>query len=277
MPIDAQKTVLKPFPNGLRRMSAREVTDAYGLNMVLFGVPGTGKTTLAATAQDSEYGANVLFIDVEGGTRSIADRVDVDVVRPDTVGDVKNVYDWLVSEPNHGYKTIVIDTLSELQRVGMKEILATSKTPDQPGWPEWGKSTEQMMRMVRAFRNLSQTKGWNVIFTAHATEQKDAVTGSILIRPNLTPKATEMVCGAVDVIGYLTREPNGTRRLRMEPNNQIVAKYRQPLTGNRLPTMIDNPSLVTMLEHLRGDAVFSPSTLDRDITAMNAAVTVSVE
>ena len=234
-----------------RVIKASDVADEWGLNMILFGQPGVGKTTLAASAQDSEFGKNVLFIDVEGGTRSIADRNDIDVIRPDSMGEVKDIYDWL-ADGQHDYRTIVVDTLSELQRVGLGEILQTAKDPSWPQIQDWGRSTEQMQKLVRAFRLLAQREGWNVIFTAHANQQQDAITGANLIRPNLTPGATVATTGIVDVCGYLKMLPDGTRQLQLAPTRSVAAKYRQPLTGKRLPDAIDNPSMVTILGHLKG-------------------------
>lgn len=233
-------------------VKASEVTDAWGMNMILFGVPGVGKTTLAASAQDSPHGKNVLFIDVEGGTRSIADRADIDVIRPDSMGEVKEIYDWL-ADGTHDYRTIVVDTISELQRVGLGEILQTGNNPDWPQIQDWGKSTEQMLKFVRAFRYLAQNKGWNVIFTAHANQQADKISGAVLIRPNLTPGATVAVTGVVDVCGYMKLLPDGTRQLQLAPTRTVAAKYRQPLTGRRLPDVIDNPSMVDILGHLKGN------------------------
>jgi phage nucleotide-binding protein len=232
---------------------ASTIPDEWGLNMILFGSPGVGKTTLAASAQDSKYGRNVLFIDVEGGTRSIADRTDVQVVRPANFGEVRDIFDWIMTE-EHSFQTFVIDTIVELQQLGMKDIMLTAKDPEWPGLQEWGKSSDQITRLVRAFRGLAQTKGWNVIFTAHASEQKDEAEGRIYVRPNLTPKVTERICGAVDVVGYMTKEDDGTRKLQLGPTRRVMSKYRQPLSGRRLPDVILNPSLVTILEHLKGGA-----------------------
>lgn len=248
--IDAKHRVITPKDKFLK---ASEIVDHWGMNMILFGVAGVGKTTLAASAQDSPYGKDVLFIDVEGGTRSIADRSDITVAQPSSIGDVKEIYDWLVSDKTHTFQTIVIDTLSELQRLGLAEIMRTAKDPEWPGIQDWGRSTEQVTRLVRAFRLLSQEKGWNVIFTTHANEQKDEVTGAVLIRPNLTPSATVQACGVVDVVGYLTMNSEGVRTLLLKPTRTVTAKYRQPLQGPRLPDMIENPSLVEILAHLRGE------------------------
>lgn len=233
--------------------SAAEVPDAWGLNMMLYGPPGTGKTTLSATAQDSPHGRNVLFIDIEGGTRSVSDRQDVTVFQPTKFDEVREVFEYIVTQ-SHDFKTFVLDTISEGQMMGMADIMVTAKDPEWPGLQDWGKSTEQMLRLVRAFRNLAQTRSWNVILTAHAREQRDDVEGRIYVRPNLTPKVVERIGGVVDVVGYMTKEDDGSRLLQLEPTRRVMAKYRQPLKGPipRLPGTIRNPSLVTILEHLRG-------------------------
>jgi len=40
-------------------MRASDVGQSFGLNLLVYGQSGTGKTTLAASAQDSEFGADV--------------------------------------------------------------------------------------------------------------------------------------------------------------------------------------------------------------------------
>jgi phage nucleotide-binding protein len=243
--------VLVPANISGRFVKPTEAPKMLGSSAIIFGVPGVGKTVFCASAADSPHGKKVLFIDVEGGTRSISDRKDVDVFRPSEIGEVKEVWDFL-NDGEHEYKTIVIDTLNELQKVGLRDILRTAKDPEWPGLQDWGKSTEQMTRLVRAFRDLGQEQGINILFTAHANEQKDEVTGAVLIRPNLTPKATEAVCGIVDMVGYMRMTREGKRELLLRPTNTIVAKYRQPLTGPQLEPVIEEPNMVDILDHMYG-------------------------
>ena len=235
-------------------MRASDIGDAWGLNMVVFGNPGAGKTTYCATAQDSDKGRDTLFIDVEGGTRSISDREDIAVLKPETFEELKEIYDWL-SKGDHKYRTIVLDSLTEIQRLSLKSVMKVSATPEQPSQPEYGKSNENIAVLMRNFKLFSQERGWNVIATALAVEVKDDSTGAILTRVDLTPGAAKNVFQVADTIGYLgietTRQGN-TRYLLLHQTSSILAKHRQPRSGTQLPTRIEEPTLPMILDHKRG-------------------------
>lgn len=240
-----------PKAKNLVFLRASQVQDVWGLNFLVYGPPGSGKTTLAASAQDSEYGRDVLFIDVEGGVRSIADRNDITVFRPDTFEDIREVYAGLQSGA-YPFKTVIVDSIGEAQALGLRSIMRFSKTPDLPGLQDYGKSNEQIVGLIRGLRGLSQSKGINVIFTALAAETKDETTGAVLTRPALTPKALELATGAVDMLGFLNFDPRKNKRvLKFQSNGTFLAKIRQPATGDQIPGEIENPSLVEILAMLR--------------------------
>ena len=98
---------------------------------------------------------------------------------------------------------------------------------------------------------MAQSNGINVIFTALAIETKDESTGAVLTRPALTPKALELAAGAVDMLGYLTQDKNGMRVLKFQPNPAYMAKVRQPMTGEQIPLVIENPTLPDILAIVR--------------------------
>jgi len=224
------------------------VADKWGLNLLIYGQAGSGKTTFASTADDDEHTRRVLYIDVEGGTRSISDRDRIDVFQPQEFPEIKEVFTFLKNS-EHDYKTVVVDSITETQKLGLKEIMKTSRTPDMPGLQDYGKSNEEIQGLVRAFRGLAQSRGLNIVFTALDVEAKDEVTGAVLVRPALTPKAAEAVTGIVDGIGYLFVNTDGVRMLRLAQDARILAKIRQARTGPRIPDVIENPSIPQILSY----------------------------
>mgnify|MGYP005816434937 CR=1 FL=1 len=232
-PMSLATTALALTKMADRLVKANETQDAWGFNMVLAGHHGVGKTVLASSAQDSQWGKDVIIIDIDGGSRSISDRGDVTLFRPTSWSEIGQIYEYLANE-KHSFKTIVIDSLTEAQKIGLDKIKAEGGH-DSTSLPDYGKSNDQIIAMARAFRTISQTKGCHVIFTTLLTEEKDSSTGVVLLRPALTPKAALGVCGAVDAVVYLQAEEGGERVLVMRPNNRIVAKVRQPRSGPQIP------------------------------------------
>ena len=165
--------------NSLGGLKVEKVGEAPSLvNMLIYGEPGVGKTILAGSASEIEAMGPVLFIDIEGGTMSLRNKFpDVDVVRVSSWADMLMVYNDLQSSDK--YRTVVLDSLTEIQKFSMyhimKDLLESDpdRDPDVPGLREWGKNSEQVRRFVRAFRDLPV----NTIFTALAATDKDPKTG----------------------------------------------------------------------------------------------------
>lgn len=174
------------------------------INMLIYGDPGAGKTVLAGSAAAVPEMSPVLFVDVEGGTYSLKSFYpDVDVVRVKTLPEMVGVYREL-GTMQHDYKTVVVDSLSEVQKMIMASIMREviekddERDPDVPSIREWGKSAEQVRRMVRGFRDLDM----NVIFTALMDEEKHEKTGKITKYPMLPGKGKKEVAGFMDIVLY---------------------------------------------------------------------------
>lgn len=229
-------------------LTTAELVDAWGLNILLYGHSGVGKTYLAGTAADDDRTRPVLVIDAEGGSRTLVGKDHVVVVKPERFKDVTDLYIWLRDTDPLPYKTVVLDSITEIQALGLRDILLTAKDPSFPGLQDYGRSNEQITRLVRRFRDLAHTRGLNVIFTALAREDRDEATGFILTRPALTPKAAEGICGAVDTVAYLDLDTKtGKRRLRIAPTAQILAKHRYPPGVPGLPEVILDPTIPALL------------------------------
>lgn len=203
------------------------------LNLMIYGDSGSGKTLLAGTAAFVKELSPVLFVDVEGGTLTLShfgEDADIDVVRVEEWRHMQKVYDELYAG-KHPYKTVVIDSLTEMQKLAMSSVLGSGQTIDAvgniPEFKDWNINTEQMRRLVRAFRDLKM----NSIFTCLSMEQQDPRRESVVIKkPALTKKLANEIPAFFDVLFYLWVKENkngpNTRHLQTDKTDRIVAKCR---------------------------------------------------
>lgn len=234
---------------GLNIQTVSEKTEF--INMLVYGNPGAGKTVLAGSADAVPELRPVLFIDVEGGTLSLRDRhPDVEVIRVQSWNDMQLIYNELYAM-EHDYKTVVLDSLTEIQKFSMYNIMAQvlrenpDRDPEVPSIREWGKNIEQIRRLVRAFRDLPM----NTVLTALAVTDKDSDSGKIVTRPSLSGKLAMEVAGFVDIVGYLYTKVVDQEMLRLlltQGTDRQVAKDR----SDKLPTIIENPDMSTLYTHI---------------------------
>jgi len=223
------------------------------LNILIYGEPGAGKTFLAGTAEDSPMTSPVLFLDIEGGITTIRNRSGIDVPpNMKNISEIEILYDKLWKSIDKGkmyYKTVVIDSLSELTDVDMRSIMkeAHSKNPDKvdkdvPSQREWGKARSHMRTIVRAFRDLP----CNVIFTAQvATLQEEGQPTKFM--PGFAGKLRTELPGFMDIVGYIhpkVEEGVIVRKLQIQGTQRVVAKDRTSALGDvmvnaTIPEMFD--------------------------------------
>lgn len=226
------------------------------LNIILYGDPGAGKTVLAGSADEVPEMRPVLIVDIEGGTFSIRERFpEVDVVRVEKWAQMQNVYDALLSG-EYEYRTVVLDSLTEIQKFSMYDIMEFTvkkdpdRDPDIPSMREWGKNIEQIRKFVRAFRDLPM----HTIFTALAKSDKDNKTGSVKTKPSLSGKLADEVAAFVDIVGYQytkTMDDELRRFLLTTATDRYVAKDR----SDNLPPTLEAPTMSKLYQYAFGHEV----------------------
>jgi len=214
------------------------------VNMLIYGEAGTGKTVLAGSAAAVKAMSPVLFIDVEGGTMPLQSMYpEVEVVRIKTFMDLQRVYDELYKN-EHEYKTIVLDSITEMQKMAIHDLLQGNArrdpdiNPDVPRIQDWGVILNQTRKMVRGFRDLPI----NVIFTALNDAERDDKRGKVNNRPLFQGKSKAEVPGFVDIVAfyYVVRKGDSVKRMLLtDATDTTLAKDR----STKLPRSIEDPTM----------------------------------
>lgn len=225
------------------------------LNFLIYGEPGVGKTFLCGTAQDHKLTAPILFLDVEGGTVTLRHRKDLDVIQLRSLDQIKKVHEDLRVNNDGYYKTVIIDSLSELADLDMREVMRQmlqkrpDRDPDVADKREWGIVRTHMRRIVRAFKDLPM----NTIMTALLIKDKDDTTGAVTYYPQLSGKLKAEVPGFFDVVGFMQSTVKGeevTRTVQFQKSEKVTAKDRTSSFG----PILYNPTIPEMIELLhKGD------------------------
>lgn len=223
-------------------------------NALFYGEPGSGKTTLAASAQDHPALKDVLFADVEGGMLSISHRGDVMKVKIKKTSDIEEVFWNLINNPKkYGrFKTLVLDSSTELQTLNLEELVAEgmkkpggkSRTANEIYQEDYGTSTVHLKRIFRQFKDAPI----NVIITALAKfVYPPAVRGADMsqvepaaVLPALTAKLSKSLMGYVDFVWYCHYDAEEEKYGMYTRQHEVIqAKTRGPLFAKKLGPYVE--------------------------------------
>lgn len=197
-----------PIPGLTRLADKREA-----VKLLLFGEPGSGKTT--AMAKLANLGP-IVYVDAEAGLKIKplkANGINVDniSVHTDCTYDALDHLFWqlkadLARDPE-SWAGVVFDSLTEVQAKLMAEVVKAAvikadnkgmeRDPFATFQDDWGMGAEQLRRIVRSFRDLPCHIGFACL---PKRDQDD--DGVVTYRPALMPSIAAAVMGYVDIMGY---------------------------------------------------------------------------
>lgn len=242
-------------------------------SFVLYGPSGTGKTTLAAT-----FPKPLLLLDIrDEGTDSVSDVDDIECRSISSFEEYEDMHAWLLRHPDK-FKTVVTDTLSQLQEMVMREMKG-DKVGKQIGkgsmtMRDFGEVTSVMKDWIIHYRDLTQ-EGINPVFIAQDRifkSDEDDDRGDIgeiapEVGPALMPSVAKVLNASVSIIGNtLIRErveikevrgkkvkkPRVEYCLRIGPSSVYRTKVRKP-RGVEVPSFIVDPTYDDIMEIIKGE------------------------
>lgn len=204
------------------------------VRMMVYGESGIGKTRFASTWP------NVLFLDIDDGMASVTEPVDrIFIEEWDQMWDA---FMYLSEEPDHGYTTVVVDSLNEAQVLALQHTVR-----EYPGMrraydslasqSDYGKMLADFDSMARYFKSLP-------IHLVLIGQVGDKLYDTDVIKPQLIGKhSARNICRMMDIVGYMYREKG-------EPVigfnlEEFVCKDR----SGRLPESVTKPTHRKLSRH----------------------------
>lgn len=248
---------------------------ARRVRMIVFGHHGAGKTVfLGSGAEDPRIWPGLL-LNFEGGLMSIESKVHE--LNPDGETKVKlgdpqegkwdavHIQSWdmfedmfaVINDTNDSrnvYKAVAVDSLTEINYLNLRRAVVSAikkeRREDQytPQLQDYGRSNAELKYVFREFRDLPI----HSFFTALGHEDKDEVTGAIIVAPALVGKLAAEIPGLVDIVGYIRARQSGGKVIRemiWQPDGKIRAKDRSE--GGQLGDSTEWPTIPGVLDDLK--------------------------
>lgn len=163
-----------------------EIQTPRTIKAMIYGQPGTGKTTLALSAP------RPLLIDFDKGVRRVNPAHFAPSFQPQTWQEVHQLLEQEQAELQ-GFATIVVDTIGKLSEL-IQTYVCGARHPSIKDW-------DTMNREFKWFTRTLDSLGKHIIFVAHQDSRKEGER-SVFV-PTLREKWYNIVVTELDLLGYV--------------------------------------------------------------------------
>jgi energy-coupling factor transporter ATP-binding protein EcfA2 len=201
--------------------------------IVLYGTPGTGKTSLANTSD------NPLLIDTDRGFDRAASIVDT--IEAGSWEDIDSQ-----REVMKGYKTVIIDTAKSMLDDYLSLYVCDK---DYKLKTNSLKRFGQMADQFKLFVNFLRSNESDIVFICHDKETQE---GDIIKHnPDCTGQSKDLLIRIADQVGYL-HMVGGKRTLDFQQNDTFVTKDTASLGKVVIPDVSD-PDYQSLMDKIIKD------------------------
>lgn len=213
-------------------LKATDPVTINALNLMVYGDPGAGKTSLAFSAETP------LLLDFDAGAYRSAFRQDSVPIQ--SWSDIEG----LDEETLAPYQTIVVDTVGRCL-----DILAAEIMREEPKYKtRFGQLTLQGYGALKgrfaSWLASLRASGKDVVLVAHGKEERKG--DELILRPDMTGGSYGEVFKLADAVGYLWMRGK-ERTLEWDPQERMVGKNPAQLPPVEVPDLHQNPTFLADL------------------------------
>lgn len=210
--------------------------------LAIYGVGGSGKTTLCAEIVNHPEGTPALLVDIDRSSGAVTHLQEkgLHIIKISTWTEAVKIKDAF-KKGGHEWKGLIWDNISELLALCIRHYAPSGMPEGNAALKLWGMITADMMEFVRDIRTYCTRDGVNLFMILWEETEKNELTQRIRTKVLLTPKFGAAFPGMATDVGRLSVVGNArndyVRLLDFSPDEDYDKKIRVAPTdaGAKIP------------------------------------------